>query len=540
MSKVRLTSPTFDASAQTITHASFSDVTLAGIQLIVNVTDGIIIYNFADPTKGGTLSTDTLTLNYDTTSMSDADELMVLVEDGINTIQAQGTVYTPGATTVISGVRQDAGGPPSGVADGDVHPFIFNEEGRLKTSTQPAIYTPVTGTITANGQTVAVDVSRSSNLMFHVTGTFSTVNCTFEGSIDGGSTWFAVQAVRTNANTVELVTGNLSATPAYAWEASVNALTNFRVRATAYTSGTQTWRFLPGAYATEPIPAIQAHAVTGSGNFAVTMAANATTTPAKAQDGAAGASDTGIPALMVRRDTPTALTPVAGDYAFPQISSTGEQWVRQQGELADDAAFTVGTTRVLPIGYLADETATDSVDEGDAGIARMTLNRPQIMAGNVLDDAAFDIGTEYTTPIAGVSVAMDGTDPLAVSAEGDVAALRSDPNRILLVNQTHPRFFRACVDYAAAQTNTTVVAAPGAGLSLYITDIVISNGATAGNITLLDGSGGTLLFEIYPAINGGVAHSFRNPIKLTANTLLAITSTTCTTHAITVTGYIAA
>ena len=84
--KIRLTSPTFDASEKTIVHASFSDVTLAGIQLIVNVTDQIIIYNFASTTLGGTLSTDTLTLEYDTTSMSDTDELMVLVEDGVNTL----------------------------------------------------------------------------------------------------------------------------------------------------------------------------------------------------------------------------------------------------------------------------------------------------------------------------------------------------------------------------------------------------------------------------------------------------------------------
>lgn len=83
--KKRLTGATFDASAQTIVHPDFSDITLAGIQLITNVTDQVIIYNFADTTKGGTLATDTLTLEYDTTSMSDTDELMILVEDGTTT-----------------------------------------------------------------------------------------------------------------------------------------------------------------------------------------------------------------------------------------------------------------------------------------------------------------------------------------------------------------------------------------------------------------------------------------------------------------------
>lgn len=45
----------------------------------------------------------------------------------------------------------------------------------------------------------------------------------------------------------------------------------------------------------------------------------------------------------------------------------------------DDAAFTVATSKVSAAGYLADETSTDSVDEGDAGIARMTLDRKQVV-----------------------------------------------------------------------------------------------------------------------------------------------------------------
>lgn len=46
--------------------------------------------------------------------------------------------------------------------------------------------------------------------------------------------------------------------------------------------------------------------------------------------------------------------------------------------VADDAAFTVATTKTSVAGFLADETSTDSVDEGDAGAARMTLDRKLI------------------------------------------------------------------------------------------------------------------------------------------------------------------
>jgi hypothetical protein len=45
---------------------------------------------------------------------------------------------------------------------------------------------------------------------------------------------------------------------------------------------------------------------------------------------------------------------------------------------ADDAAFTPATTKVMMAGFQADEASTDSVDEGDAGAVRMTLDRKLI------------------------------------------------------------------------------------------------------------------------------------------------------------------
>ena len=188
-----------------------------------------------------------------------------------------------------------------------------------------------------------------------------------------------------------------------------------------------------------------------------------------------------------------------------------------------------------------------SIAAGDNNIGNVdivTMPNVTLAAGTNTNEVVGDVADDIAAAgnpvrIGGFSIHTDGTDPGAVSAEADAAALRTDMQRNLLVNITHPRLFRASVDYATAQTNATIQAAPGANLSLYITDAIISNGATAGNITLLDGSGGTVLLECYPAINGGLTHSFRNPLRLTANTLLAITSTTVTTHSVTVTGYIA-
>jgi hypothetical protein len=44
----------------------------------------------------------------------------------------------------------------------------------------------------------------------------------------------------------------------------------------------------------------------------------------------------------------------------------------------DDAAFTVTSSKVQAVGLMADQASTDSVNEGDIGIPRMTLDRKQI------------------------------------------------------------------------------------------------------------------------------------------------------------------
>ena len=89
MSKKLVYNYEFDASAQTITIGG--NYSLRKLILITNVTDGVIIYNFADATSGGTVYYDTgtdkttITLEYNTTAMSDSDELQILADDAGDT-----------------------------------------------------------------------------------------------------------------------------------------------------------------------------------------------------------------------------------------------------------------------------------------------------------------------------------------------------------------------------------------------------------------------------------------------------------------------
>ena len=189
---------------------------------------------------------------------------------------AEDSVHTSGDVGVFMlGIRSDSDAATA--ANGDYTTIKLDEEGRLKVATKPASYTATTGDVTTSTSTIPINTERFSNLMIHCNGTFAGINCTFEGSLNSTNgtdgNWFTVQAIRSNANTIETTTGALSAAPAYAWELSVNALKYFRIRATARTSGTQSWTLVPGTYATEPIPGAQ---VSGTQPLSGTVTATVT------------------------------------------------------------------------------------------------------------------------------------------------------------------------------------------------------------------------------------------------------------------------
>ena len=97
--------------------------------------------------------------------------------------------------------------------------------------------------------------------------------------------------------------------------------------------------------------------------------------------------------------------------------------------IVDDSAFTVGTDSVGVVGYLADDTATDSVDEGDVGAPRMTLDR---IALSILDD-----GTNRLNILNDGDAYGAGTGGLLVMGQNgttDYQALKVDSLGALYVN----------------------------------------------------------------------------------------------------------
>lgn len=78
--KVLFQDYTFNAATKQITFNTTDVVSLNQVLVITNVTDNVIIYNFADAAKGGTIVNNVLTLTFDTTSMSNTDSLQIFLD----------------------------------------------------------------------------------------------------------------------------------------------------------------------------------------------------------------------------------------------------------------------------------------------------------------------------------------------------------------------------------------------------------------------------------------------------------------------------
>lgn len=211
-----------------------------------------------------------------------------------------------------------------------------NEDDRIKVASSPTIYEVLKQNITANAQTFPIDVTTVSNIMVHcrVNPSVAGHNSTFEGSLNSTNgvdgNWFTVQAVRSNANTIETSSGVLAATPTYCWELSVNALKWFRIRTTAHTSGTMEWLIQRGSYATEPIPAIQAHSVSGTvtsniGTITSTIYADSVTNLAINATYTGTARDAGGTSPLFQRFTARAYSDQAGTLKI-QDSTDNVTW----------------------------------------------------------------------------------------------------------------------------------------------------------------------------------------------------------------------
>lgn len=100
-----------------------------------------------------------------------------------------------------------------------------------------------------------------------------------------------------------------------------------------------------------------------------------------AEDTAHVSGDQVTMAGVVQQSADAALS-TDGDRSVLQVDANGYLKVNIKAgagsggtAMTDDAAFTPATTSITPAGFLFDDAAPDSVNEGDGGVARMSANR---------------------------------------------------------------------------------------------------------------------------------------------------------------------
>ncbi len=160
----------------------------------------------------------------------------------------------------------------------------------------------------------------------------------------------------------------------------------------------------------------------------------------KAVDDVGGATDTGVASLAIRDDVLSAITPAEGDYDRLRLDGTGALWVNvastvSPGGIIDDTPFGIAVDPVNPQGFLADEVATDSVDEGDIGIARMTLDRKQlnVLVSPTVDSQRMEINAAGEAQVDVASHGLTNANAVPISAD-NAANTELNPIFVFTVN----------------------------------------------------------------------------------------------------------
>jgi hypothetical protein len=224
------------------------------------------------------------------------------------------------------------------------------------------------------------------------------------------------------------------------------------------------------------------------------------------EDAAHSTGDKGVMALAVRRDADTTLVDTTGDYAPLQVNAAGSLKVAiisgggSGGTSAtDDAAFTPASGSGTPIMGFADETAPDSVDEGDVGVVRMTLTRA--LHVNLRDAAGAEVavggGTQYTEDAAAAAnpvgtalnlVRDDARGGSLTTTDGDNVAARGTNAGELYVK--HVDSIPVTDNSGSLTVDNAALAVTGGGVEATALRVTVASDSTG--VLSVDDNGSTL------------------------------------------------
>lgn len=384
----------------------------------------------------------------------------------------------------VRGQRQTITAAGAAKVDGSavVQPVAFND-------TAPATLNITafdTGTTTisgANGQPVYIGtptagaaavfaLSAIENVSIETTGIF-TGTMVVEVSIDGGTLW-----VRPNVHQIGTSSYANAFTGAFVGVVNVANATHVRVRGITSWTGTATIvvretsnsrmvtvgdALPPGTNAIGTVTANIGTAgalaldATLTGGSAKTVARGGAKGTTVAGDITSNPVDANTQALHV--DGSKVVQPVSAS-ALPLPSGASTEATLAAQSLVDNAPFTDGTSRVVPAGYIFDETAGATLTENDVGAARVDIKRAVI---TVIEDGT-NRGTRNTVKAP--------STPAASADTAQVVAV--SPNRLQTYSAT-----TALTGLAMAAAPTDVFTITGSGTkTIRITRVEITGTAT--------------------------------------------------------------
>lgn len=174
--------------------------------------------------------------------------------------------------------------------------------------------------------------------------------------------------------------------------------------------------------------------------------------------------------------------------------------------IVDDAAFTPAVTSVTMSGAFVDETATDSVDEGDGGAFRMTADRKLLVRMVGATDAnRLDVNASGQAQVE-VAVAL----PSGTNNIGDVDVLTVPAPLSTTGGGTEATALRVTI--ASDSTGLLSIDDNGGSITVDSTDLDIRDlSASQDNVAISDGTD-TLAVNTDGSINVVVAESSGTPV----------------------------
>lgn len=369
-----------------------------------------------------------------------------------------------------------------------------------------------TGTFTNATQTTSVtnnNLDGYGNSLISINGTFGTATAIFEGSDDGGTTWYTVNAARDDLNVIE--TGYTSLTnTTRSWQINNSGFDSIRVRSTAVASGTVNVRISSSSAPNSSGATVGiGTALPTGGNMIGSVAAYQGTVPwAIAGSVAAFQAGTIITSVAGQVTVVSSLVggifPISGSVAAvivgtPNVNTAGSV-VAFQGTSPWVVNFQNSSVLAVPVGSVITVFQAPSIvgtyaedapsASGDKGFLVMGA-RNDTLASVTSNDG--DYSSHVVGP-AGELIAENA--PLTKWISGTASALGSLP---------------------ATGSLIPIIAAQGASIFTYITSLQIANpSATNVWVTLLGATNSVLGYTMAPA-NGGSNILLTNGLKTNAN-----------------------